>query len=154
MFPNKQCKTHLFRFQMQLLLLLVAAFLPFSLTLAQVSLDRKAEVVLEKVNILICGCKSHSQIVQKIWKLNLVLLGKSHFLREQNLCCTLFCCWGEEDRWWTRVLCNYFRRWRGNIFDTSNHPLISRYNKIIWIKRNVNFFLLPSFALSRWKVLQ
>ena len=59
------------------LLLLVAAFLPFSLTLAQVSLDRKAEVVLEKVNIFICVCKSHSQIVQKIWKLNLVLLGKS-----------------------------------------------------------------------------
>ena len=66
---------------MQLLLVLVAAFLPFSLTLAQVSLDRKAEVVLEKVNILICVCKSHSQIVQKIWKLNLVLLEKSHFLR-------------------------------------------------------------------------
>ena len=67
------------------LLLVVAAFLPFSLTLAQVSLDRKAEVVLEKVNILICGCKSHSQIVQKIWKLN--LLGKSHFLRIYGVPC-------------------------------------------------------------------
>ena len=80
-----------------------------------------------------------------MWKLNLVLLGKSHFLREQNLCCTLFCCWGEEDRWWTRVLCNYFRRWRGNIFDTSNHPLISRYNKIIWIYKEKCWFFLVTF---------
>ena len=50
--------SHLYRFKMHQLILL-ALFLPFSVAVALVSLDRRAEVLLEKVNIFTFTVDNH-----------------------------------------------------------------------------------------------